>query len=481
MDYLKSVQLPNRLQQEHMIPALGMTAALLYISYRFIRQDEPSGLKEIPIPGSSYPYVGHMLSLGEFPGKQLAKWHEELGPIVKLNMGKQVWIAVNDPILAQKIFVANGVHTSCRPHITYVTDYYSKGNKGLVFSQPGPDFKKNRAIVNPLKMLELNSMNVVFNALFGRRFDSAEDPEFVNIANMGTTSMKFAGLEEDLPRFLPFMSIFDFMSNKTKRWGDFVDNKLQPTFERLIRQVEMSDIPCVVKSLEEFDMNMTEKIVFSSRYKETDFIIAGTDTVSTTLSWMFVLLCYYSDAQMAAIQEIDEFIKTKGRLPSFKERHELPLCVSIMKECMRFRPTTFFGLPHSSSKDIIVDGYLIPKDSTIVTSMESMHFKPDIFEDPNTFNPKRFMNNLKTMQSAANGRLEDRDHFNFGWGRRICPGIYLAESEIFLAFVELLSRAYIKPGNDALPNIDDAVNNGLTIMPASYKCKFVRRHNFIAV
>lgn len=39
------------------------------------------------------------------------------------------------------------------------------------------------------------------------------------------------------------------------------------------------------------------------------------------------------------------------------------------------------------------------------------------YDDADKFIPERFMNNLKTMLSAANGRFEERDHFNFGWGR----------------------------------------------------------------
>jgi cytochrome P450 len=29
------------------------------------------------------------------------------------------------------------------------------------------------------------------------------------------------------------------------------------------------------------------------------------------------------------------------------------------------------------------------------------------------------------MGAAANTKIEERDHFGFGWGRRICPGIHL--------------------------------------------------------
>lgn len=64
-----------------------------------------------------------------------------------------------------------------------------------------------------------------------------------------------------------------------------------------------------------------------------------------------------------------------------------------------------------------VDGYIIPKNCAILTSMDSMHKRPDVFPQPEQFIPERFMDNLRTMQSAANGKLVDRDHYIFGWGR----------------------------------------------------------------
>jgi cytochrome P450 len=54
-----------------------------------------------------------------------------------------------------------------------------------------------------------------------------------------------------------------------------------------------------------------------------------------------------------------------------------------------------------------------------------MHRNPKVYDRPLEFIPERFMNNTKTIASISNGNVEERDQFNFGWGRRICPGMYL--------------------------------------------------------
>lgn len=62
-------------------------------------------------------------------------------------------------------------------------------------------------------------------------------------------------------------------------------------------------------------------------------------------------MCNYPNAQRRVIEEIATFIETHGRIPFFEDREELPFCVSTIKECMRFKPTTPFGLPHTTIKD----------------------------------------------------------------------------------------------------------------------------------
>ncbi|KAI8877037.1 cytochrome P450, partial [Backusella circina FSU 941] len=124
--------------------------------------------------------------------------------------------------------------------------------------------------------------------------------------------------------------------------------------------------------------------------------------------------------------------------------------------------------------------YTIPKGTIVITTMKAIHENPDIYEDPEKFIPERFLNNTKLMHAAANGRVSDRDHFNFEWGRRICPGIYLAEVEIFHTFINLFSKCTIEPVIDhhnkpIYPDIEDEQNLGIIIAPIPYSVKIVAR------
>ena len=53
--------------------------------------------------------------------------------------------------------------------------------------------------------------------------------------------------------------------------------------------------------------------------------------------------------------------------------------------------------------------------------------------------PDRYLND--SLSSAKSARLGDprlRDHWTFGVGRRICPGILVAQREIWLAVTKIL-------------------------------------------
>lgn len=79
------------------------------------------------------------------------------------------------------------------------------------------------------------------------------------------------------------------------------------------------------------------------------------------------------------------------------------------------------------------------KGSTVLLNIWGIHHDPARYANPSKFNPARFAGHLKSASVYANANDgEKRDHFAYGSGRRICPGIHLAERSLVTLFAKLI-------------------------------------------
>jgi cytochrome P450 len=86
---------------------------------------------------------------------------------------------------------------------------------------------------------------------------------------------------------------------------------------------------------------------------------------------------------------------------------------------------------------------------------------------------------LTAGEYAAHPDVSQRDHFSFGGGRRICPGIHVAERSVFLNLARLLWGFNIEHAKDENGNIilvDSTIHGlvpGALSNPIPYKsCTF---------
>lgn len=159
--------------------------------------------------------------------------------------------------------------------------------------------------------------------------------------------------------------------------------------------------------------------------------IANVQTVSA-LSCFFLAMSLYPEVQRKAQEEIDHVLGPTN-LPSFADRERLPYVEAIVKETFRWHPVAPMGLPHLSQQDDIYEGYRIPKDSVIMPNIWAFTHDPNVYPDPMTFKPERFL--------ATPGQTPELDPRTliFGFGRRICPGRQLADNTIFLSIAQSLA------------------------------------------
>ncbi|CAO3615735.1 unnamed protein product [Cunninghamella blakesleeana] len=473
--------------------------------------------KEIPKP-KGLPLFGNLLSLGSSPFLQFFKWKETLGPIFKLDMGQQKWIIINDPFIAQDLFHTNGMYTSGKPGGTFGHDIYARQGRGLVFasntkkwrdtkaavntmlSQKGIDEYMNVIVyeteellnrfaelkgenVNPKDDFQLVSYNVIMNSCFAKRAPNKDDYSFKKITEMLHIQNKNAAAMEYIGSFLPWLAWLDVLTQKKKKLIHHTYIYRDIIFNALIKEARDHGKECMVNKLysmiDEYQLDDSDILVTMS-----DLIVAGSDTVFVTLLWATAIMANHPEVQKAICNEIDEFLKVNQCYPAISEYNQFPHLMSCIKECMRYRSSVPFLVPRMVTEDFEYNDYQFHKGDILLGDVNTMNKTSPSYDHHNTFIADRYIDDQKSMSASANGNIQSRDHYNFGFGRRICPGIYLAETEMFIIWTRLFSRFTIEPAIDenenlVKPNIETVVDGGIILEPENYQVRFIERESFL--
>ncbi|KAG8902774.1 hypothetical protein FRB99_004136 [Tulasnella sp. 403] len=165
---------------------------------------------------------------------------------------------------------------------------------------------------------------------------------------------------------------------------------------------------------------------------------AGVEPVASFLHHFVALLALHPEVLQRCHQEMDQEIGI-NRSPMPEDMETLRYLRAVIKEVMRFRPLKPFAIPHASTEDQIFRGYLIPHDSAIFVNVWGILHDPNIFDQPELFNPDRYiLSPLGIRQCLDESEYAILDGLEFGFGYRACPGRRLGQTAIELAAAKLL-------------------------------------------
>ncbi|KAH7133926.1 cytochrome P450 [Dactylonectria macrodidyma] len=215
-------------------------------------------------------------------------------------------------------------------------------------------------------------------------------------------------------------------------------------------------------------------------YLSGTLLEAGSDTTSNTLYAFVQAMLLYPEVQRKAQGEVDKVVGS-SRMPTMEDESSLQTVRACMKETLRWMPTTILGaVPHAVTEDDTYNGYIIPKGAGVLNNVWAIHMDPKRHHNPRQFNPERYCDDQQSLaDAAANRNASQRDQFTFGAGRRICPGIHVAERSLFLGMSRLLWAFTIEPalnvdGRPILPD-PDKLTQGFVCMPEEFPARFVPR------
>ena len=114
-------------------------------------------------------------------------------------------------------------------------------------------------------------------------------------------------------------------------------------------------------------------------------------------------------------------------------------------------------------------GVTIPKGTQVIPLLHAVHMNPNLWEDPERFNPERF------LSKDGISVIKPDCFIPFGVGKRRCLGENLAKVELFIFFANLMHNFEVRLESEA-QKPSTMYRLGVTICPLPFKARFIARH-----
>jgi len=283
------------------------------------------------------------------------------------------------------------------------------------------------------------SVDIIFRTLFSKAIEPDETNHFFEVVDSflksahGHASWCVIGLPE---RLSPFR-------RKTERTSlDLREVLARRVDERLsVRGAEQSPeddlLDALINSRDDDGVGFTRDELVD---EVAVLFLAGHETSAGVMAWAFYLIANSPDIQGRLHQEIDTVVG-KGVLEQGHFR-KLPLVRNVFRETLRLFPPVAF-VPRKTTVTETWRDKVIKPGSTIFVAVWLLQRNPQIWEDPDGFDPDRF--------STPQGKQSSREGYvPFSMGPRVCIGASFAIQEAAIVMSVLLQKFHFSP-TDHLP------------------------------
>uniref|UniRef100_A0A8C5QBF5 Uncharacterized protein n=1 Tax=Leptobrachium leishanense TaxID=445787 RepID=A0A8C5QBF5_9ANUR len=474
-----------------------------FIKRRKTRPRFPSGPPPMPI-------LGNILQIDfNKPHIELSKLSKKYGSVYNLQFFWKDQVVLSGFEVMKEALLNKSEDIADRPHFPiYETFSFDGNNKGVLLARYGTTWKEHRRFTlttlrnfgmgkkslenrvteeagfmcsrfqceqgvpfDPRFIINNAVSNVICSIAFGDRYDY-NDAKFQKLLHLFEESLKNeSGLLAQVLNEIPILTKVPWLLNKV----------LEPEYEIIAFLRDM-----ISEHKKSFDQNCTRDFIDAyllemdkmkenndGNFNETnlllttyDLFIAGTETTSTTLRWASLFMMLNPEVQSKVHVEIDKVIG-KERKPTMADVIEMPYTNAVIHEIQRCGDITPLALPHMTYRDTEIQGYFIPKGTTIITNLSSVMKDETKWKKPYQFYPEHFLDET--------GKFFKNEAFMaFSAGRRVCLGEKLARMELFLFFTMLMQRFRFEIPNDQPRPTEDGVY-AFTLSPQPYKMCAVAR------
>ncbi|KAF8135085.1 cytochrome P450 [Boletus edulis] len=490
------------------IAVVGVFLTICFIGLVVKKKLTPHQLPLPPGP-KGLPFIGNALQINKTePWLTYKEWTQTYGEIVSCKLLGQTYIIINSERVAKALLDQRSSIYSDRPVIKTSEAFGLEFNTG--HQAYGDTWKAHRKIVQQCfnssiipkyhaavtekaRALMLNllhsperfeshmgmfSASIIMAITYGYNVIEKDDPfvgpieEMVKIAINMTPER--AVLLELFPHILKFPIPSWFpgawlqrLARRSKELSPKIrDIPFQFVKECLAKGIENDSM--VAQCLNDEDKNAAgqDRVSYGQIIKD-----AATSCFLATLNTLILAMIMYPEVQDRAQALLDKVVG-RDRLPTLNDRASLQYIDAMLREALRWGSLVPMCVPHRVTQDDVFERSLIPKGAVIIPNLWGMARDEEVYPDPTTFNPDRYLD--------ANGNIitDELSGVYFGYGRRVCPGRYLAHTSTWLAGANMLllfrfSKAIGPAGYEI--DVFHKFTGGVACRPVSFPCRITPR------
>ncbi|KAF5477133.1 hypothetical protein F2P56_003805 [Juglans regia] len=466
-----------------MSPSSLILATIFFAIFLFyllkLTSRRPGHLPPLPPGPKPWPIIGNLPHMGPVPHHSLAALARTYGPLMHLRLGFVDVVVVASASVASQFLKTHDANFSSRPPNSGAK-YIAYNYQDLVFAPYGPRWRMLRKIssvhlfsgkalddfrhvrqeevavlvsalakadskpVNLAQLLNVCTVNALGRVMLGRRMfgdgSGGGDEKADEFKSMVVEVMVLAGVF-NVGDFIPALEWLDLqgVAAKMKKLHKRFDTFLTAIVEEHKRSAagQHVDMLSTLISLKEKSDDGEGGKLTDTEIKALllNMFTAGTDTSSSTVEWAIAELVRHPKILASVQRELDSVVG-RDRLVSELDLPQLTYFQAVIKETFRLHPSTPLSLPRMASEDCEINGYHIPKGSTLLVNVWAISRDPEQWESPLEFRPERFLPG--SSKAHVDVRGNDFEVIPFGAGRRICAGMSLG-----LRMVQLLTATLV--------------------------------------
>ncbi|KAI8803004.1 cytochrome P450 [Cladochytrium replicatum] len=495
----------------------GLTGFLAFLIFSVIQQRLASPKRPL-----HFPIIGHIYLIADPDNLHFvfAKLAAKYGEVIRLNLMGVTWNLISSPDAAKLTTVGYRSNLySPRPVSPFAEQFlFVDGQEDMAFGSNVEIWKSYKKLIHPLLSatavkdydrvlgsgtssvkeilrqqgsgpFDPNNIsrsfpfNVMLTILFGKIYE-ASDPLFVELIVLvkGILDESMVGIVTDFAPILRYLPLPTW--SRLRGWIKRRDSWFRRELGDLKLRLASSHPATVESARNSFfgKLYLTMENDPTSRMSEAavmmilhDLLLAGIDTTATSIIFFFAYMANHPHVLKKMQDELDVVVPNE-RDPNFEDALNLPYVNAVINEMLRVRPPAAISLPHTVLENDVLNDVLITKGSHIFYNIWYIHRHPNHWSEPiEAFDPDRFIRFAEKQKEAeasgnADAPLKD-DPANlgvFGFGRRICPGQFLARRELFIFFSTVAKEFDIEKPPE-VEWVEDGGRVGTTLQPLPFK------------